>query len=203
MVTFTMRLKYSNRVYLQSVTSFPTDQVLVARLLADREGCILHSAGMLIDGHGFAFAGHSDAGKSTIVTQLRPYGEILCDDRNILRRYPDGWPLRHLVPRQFARRLAQLGTAARHPAARASPLQPAHPHHRPARDRAAAALPHHQAASRRRLVGKDARSSMSHRPRSPRLPAAVRPQRPRVGCAARTAVTAEVRDLGQQFTRLH
>jgi hypothetical protein len=93
MVTFTMRLKYSNRVYLQSVTSFPTDQVLVARLLADREGCILHSAGMIIDVHGFAFAGHSDAGKSTIVTQLRPYGEILCDDRNILRRYPDGWRL--------------------------------------------------------------------------------------------------------------
>jgi hypothetical protein len=22
---------------------------------------------------------------------LRPHGEILCDDRNILRRYPDGW----------------------------------------------------------------------------------------------------------------
>ncbi len=48
---------------------------------------------MIIDNQGFLFVGHSGAGKSTIVTQLRPYGEILCDDRNIVRRYPEGWRL--------------------------------------------------------------------------------------------------------------
>jgi hypothetical protein len=76
---------------IDSLTFFPTDQILLARLLADRQGCILHSAGMVIDGQGFLFAGHSGAGKSTIVTQLRDYGEILCDDRIIIRRWPEGF----------------------------------------------------------------------------------------------------------------
>jgi hypothetical protein len=75
----------------QSLTLFPTDQILLARLLADRQGCILHAGGMILNGQGLLFAGHSGAGKSTIVTQLRAHGEILCDDRNILRRYPEGW----------------------------------------------------------------------------------------------------------------
>ena len=61
--------------------------------MSDRRGCIFHSAGMIIEDQGFLFVGHSGAGKSTIVTQLRPYGEILCDDRNIVRRYPEGWRL--------------------------------------------------------------------------------------------------------------
>jgi hypothetical protein len=76
---------------LTSLTRFPTDQIIFTRVLADIQGCILHCAGMILDGHGFAFAGHSEAGKSTTVEMLRPHGEILCDDRNILRRYPDGW----------------------------------------------------------------------------------------------------------------
>jgi hypothetical protein len=76
---------------LNSISMMISDQILLARLLADRQGCILHAAGMILNGQGLLFAGHSGAGKSTIVTQLRPYGEILCDDRNILRRYPEGW----------------------------------------------------------------------------------------------------------------
>ncbi len=78
---------------LYSLTLFPTDQILLARVLADRQGCIFHAGGMIIEDQGFLFVGHSGAGKSTIVTQLRPHGEILCDDRNIVRRYPEGWRL--------------------------------------------------------------------------------------------------------------
>jgi hypothetical protein len=76
---------------ITSITLFPTDQILLARLLADRQGCILHSAGMVLSGQGLLFGGHSSAGKSTIVTQLRAQGEILCDDRIILRRWPEGF----------------------------------------------------------------------------------------------------------------
>ncbi len=76
---------------LHSLSLFPTDQIWLARLLADRQGCYIHSAGMIIDGEGLLFVGHSEAGKSTIVTQLREHGEILCDDRMIVRRWPDGW----------------------------------------------------------------------------------------------------------------
>jgi MoaA/NifB/PqqE/SkfB family radical SAM enzyme len=76
---------------VRSLTLFPTDQVLLARVLADRQACYLHAAGMIIDRKGMVFAGHSEAGKSTIATMLRDEGEILCDDRIIVRRWPDGF----------------------------------------------------------------------------------------------------------------
>lgn len=75
---------------LQSLTLFPTDQILLARLIADREGCYLHSAGLSIDGEGVLFAGHSGAGKSTTCELFRGHAEILCDDRNILRPAAEG-----------------------------------------------------------------------------------------------------------------
>jgi MoaA/NifB/PqqE/SkfB family radical SAM enzyme len=76
---------------LNSLTSFPSDQILVAQLLADREGCYIHSGGVILDGKGLLFAGHSDAGKSTMVTLLKDEVEILCDDRNIVRKWPEGY----------------------------------------------------------------------------------------------------------------
>ncbi len=83
---------------LHSLTMFPSDQILVARLLADREGCYLHSAGAIINGAGILFVGHSEAGKSTTTNFLIEAGEkgameveILCDDRNIVRRHGDNW----------------------------------------------------------------------------------------------------------------
>ena len=74
---------------LKSLTVlFNTDQILLARILADRQAFILHSAGMIINNHGFLFAGHSDAGKSTIISLLKHKGQILCDDRNVIRCWP-------------------------------------------------------------------------------------------------------------------
>jgi MoaA/NifB/PqqE/SkfB family radical SAM enzyme len=76
---------------LASLTMFPTDQILLARILADREGCFLHSSGVILDGKGLLFVGHSDAGKSTTVTMLKGQAEILCDDRNIVRKKDGGF----------------------------------------------------------------------------------------------------------------
>ena len=85
---------------LHSLSMFTTDQILLARLLADRQGCYLHSSGVILDGQGLLFVGHSEAGKSTISKMLQdskgfptPLGsvEVLCDDRNIVRRWPEGW----------------------------------------------------------------------------------------------------------------
>ena len=87
---------------LHSLTLFPSDQILIARLLADRNGCYLHSAGAILDGAGMLFVGHSDAGKSTMTRLLMAHPlpnppphagegrvgvEILCDDRNIVRKW--------------------------------------------------------------------------------------------------------------------
>lgn len=76
---------------LHSLTLFPTDQILLARVLANRDGCYLHSSGVIMGDKGLLFAGHSEAGKSTITTMLRDRVEILCDDRIIVRKQPDGF----------------------------------------------------------------------------------------------------------------
>ncbi len=81
---------------LTSLTLVPSDQLLIAQLLADRQGCYLHSAGAILDGAGLMFVGHSDAGKSTITRMLMgsidPASlQILCDDRNIVRHQDGGW----------------------------------------------------------------------------------------------------------------
>jgi hypothetical protein len=76
-----------SRGRLSALTNFPTDQVLLARILADRQGCILHAAGIVLDGKGFLFVGHSEAGKTTLATMLRHRADILCDDRIIVRKW--------------------------------------------------------------------------------------------------------------------
>lgn len=74
-----------------SLTLFPTDQILLARALADRGGCYIHSAGIIWEKNAFLFAGHSEAGKSTAVTQLSGSAEVLCDDRMIVRKSAEGF----------------------------------------------------------------------------------------------------------------
>jgi hypothetical protein len=74
-----------------ALTFFPTDQILVAQLLAARGGCYIHSSGVSLMGRGFLFVGHSEAGKSTMVKMIKGRGEILCDDRIIVRKEPDGF----------------------------------------------------------------------------------------------------------------
>jgi len=71
---------------LHSLTMFPSDQILLARILADRGGFCLHSCGVNFDGKGILFAGHSEAGKSTMAMMLKGKAEILCDDRIIVRK---------------------------------------------------------------------------------------------------------------------
>jgi len=74
-----------------SLTLFPTDQILLARILADREGCYIHSCGVDLQGKGILFVGHSEAGKSTIANILKDKAKILCDDRIIVRNSKDGF----------------------------------------------------------------------------------------------------------------
>jgi MoaA/NifB/PqqE/SkfB family radical SAM enzyme len=79
---------------LNALTLFPTDQIVLGRLLADRQACLLHSGALMIDGEGLVFVGHSDAGKSTTMELVRAkLGNrvaILCDDRNVVRCWPEG-----------------------------------------------------------------------------------------------------------------
>ena len=73
---------------LSSLTSISSDQNFIARILAERKGCCIHSAGVVLNGKGLLFVGHSGTGKSTIANMLKKKkSTILCDDRIIARRY--------------------------------------------------------------------------------------------------------------------
>lgn len=77
----------------EALTLMTTDQILLSELLVNRQGLLVHSAGMELWGQGFLFVGHSSAGKSTTVTMLREQGTILCDDRIALRKMNDGFQI--------------------------------------------------------------------------------------------------------------
>lgn len=69
------------------------DQLFISLLLADRKGCYLHSSGINFENNGFIFLGHSGAGKSTISKLLSRDSRLLCDDRIIVRRWPEGFKI--------------------------------------------------------------------------------------------------------------
>jgi len=71
---------------LTSLLCLPTDQILFARLLADRGGIILHGSGLIFKEKGYLFVGHSDAGKTTLVKIFHHHARILNDDRMIVRK---------------------------------------------------------------------------------------------------------------------
>jgi MoaA/NifB/PqqE/SkfB family radical SAM enzyme len=81
-------------IYLQgnlhSLTLFPTDQIPLAQVFADRAGGYLHAAGVILENKGLIFVGHSGAGKSTIAAMLKGKAEILCDDRIIVKDQLEG-----------------------------------------------------------------------------------------------------------------
>ena len=52
----------------------------------DHESAAIHASGLIFNGAGLLFVGHSGAGKSTMVKLLRDESKILCDDRIIVRR---------------------------------------------------------------------------------------------------------------------
>jgi hypothetical protein len=76
---------------LHSVSLLPTDQIVLGRVLAEREGCYLHAGGAAFHGKGLLFVGHAGAGKSTVVAMLRDKAEIFSDDRTIVRRWNGGF----------------------------------------------------------------------------------------------------------------
>jgi MoaA/NifB/PqqE/SkfB family radical SAM enzyme len=83
--------KFNQTTGLGALTSLPSDQLLLARILADRQAFFVHASGIRLDGSGLLFLGQSGAGKSTMLKLLRGQGEILCDDRMIVRKWPEGF----------------------------------------------------------------------------------------------------------------
>jgi MoaA/NifB/PqqE/SkfB family radical SAM enzyme len=76
---------------LDSLALLPSDQLILARALPAFGGAYVHAAGVVVNGRGFVFAGPSEAGKSTIVKLIGGRGEVLCDDRVIIRKAEGGF----------------------------------------------------------------------------------------------------------------
>ncbi|MBM4147191.1 MAG: hypothetical protein FJ240_13125 [Nitrospira sp.] len=67
---------------------YPVDQILLMYFLAQRQGALIHAAGIEYNGKGFIFPGRSGAGKTTISGQLACSDRLkkLSDDRIAVRK---------------------------------------------------------------------------------------------------------------------
>ncbi len=75
-----------------ALTSFPSDQIWLQQILPQRGGFFIHSSALVLNDQGLVFVGHSEAGKSTMSKMLLKSGaELLCDDRNILKKDGQEW----------------------------------------------------------------------------------------------------------------
>ncbi|MEW6734573.1 MAG: hypothetical protein AB1489_24825 [Acidobacteriota bacterium] len=65
---------------------YPLDELLIMNLLANGRGAELHACGLVDNGFGYLFIGHSGAGKTTTARLWMEQGdvEVLSDDRIIL-----------------------------------------------------------------------------------------------------------------------
>ena len=112
----------------------PVDRVLGMGVLAHRAGFIVHSCGWACHGKSLLFPGVSGAGKTTLCRQLMAAerGEVLSDDRVILREGPEGfracgtpWPGDAKQARNESAPLAALCFIEKSPAHGLTPIHPA------------------------------------------------------------------------------
>lgn len=79
----------NGKVMLSNPIRYPLDQLLVMYILSQREGALIHAAGIDINGRGIIFPGKSGAGKSTLSLQLaarKGLNNLLSDDRIVVRK---------------------------------------------------------------------------------------------------------------------
>jgi len=70
---------------------YPLDQLLLIHILAQKQGGLIHAAGIVLHGNGYIFPGRSGAGKSTLTlrfAQCKGFG-LLSDDRIAVRKIDD------------------------------------------------------------------------------------------------------------------
>ncbi|MBW2218288.1 MAG: hypothetical protein JRF40_02170 [Deltaproteobacteria bacterium] len=86
---------------IPSPVCYPLDQILVMYFLSERQGALIHAAGVEVKGKGLVFPGKSGAGKSTLCSQIskRPNIKPFSDDRMIVKKeegrfvaYGTPWP---------------------------------------------------------------------------------------------------------------
>ena len=80
--------KENGKKVISNPLHYPLDQLLLMYILSQKEGALIHAAGIKLHGKGFIFPGTSGAGKSTISRQFKTNRDIqvFSDDRMIIRK---------------------------------------------------------------------------------------------------------------------
>lgn len=71
--------------------------ILIQALPREKDGLLIHGAGVVIDGRGYLFAGPSGAGKTTLTGLAAGIGEVLSDE-NVAVRLTEEGPLLYSTP---------------------------------------------------------------------------------------------------------
>jgi MoaA/NifB/PqqE/SkfB family radical SAM enzyme len=74
-----------------SLALLPSDQLVLARAMPAFGGLYVHASAVDMAGHGLVFTGPSEAGKSTMVKLIGGRGQVLCDDRVVVRQSAAGF----------------------------------------------------------------------------------------------------------------
>ncbi|MBI4124814.1 MAG: hypothetical protein HY466_02645 [Deltaproteobacteria bacterium] len=79
--------------FLDCPLTYPFGEIWMMHLLPPRHGILIHSFGLLFGENAYLFVGSSGQGKTTSARlwQEAGYGQILSDDRVIVRKEKGGW----------------------------------------------------------------------------------------------------------------
>jgi len=86
--------------------------ICMQALPRDYDALLLHAVGVVIDGRGYVFYGHSGAGKTTVAGLAQSHGEVLSDENVVVRLADEGAVLYstpfwgHSTPAELIRRRA-------------------------------------------------------------------------------------------------
>ncbi len=81
----------NGRRFIRNPWSYPMDRLLMSYFLGEREGMMMHAAGVDIDGKGYIFPGKSGKGKSTLSRQfVSEEGPVVLNDERIAVRKING-----------------------------------------------------------------------------------------------------------------
>lgn len=81
----------NGKLTVSNPIGYPFDQILLMYFLAQKEGALIHAAGVDINGRGYIFPGKSGAGKSTLSRLFTDRNDVepLSDDRIVVRKIVD------------------------------------------------------------------------------------------------------------------
>lgn len=119
--------------YLYNPVGYPLNQILLMYILAPRQGCLLHAAGLTMTKGGLIFPGRSGAGKTTLTNQIISQAgfELLSDDRIVVRKqnhaftvYGTPWPGEAEVALNTKAPLRGIFFLSRSQGSRITPIKP-------------------------------------------------------------------------------